>query len=425
MPKALTLKKKDKDDIPSIPLGGLVDKTYTVLDQLGKGKGGGVVYRCRYAYARRPDAAFKYPATDTEIDALEAVHRSAPGCLGVPPLHSHGVYEGRRYYVTQALGCSLTSLLTSAGIREMQLNEKWTSIRVIGRMLLRRLEALHRAGWVHGDVAPDNFLFGRTEDDKVGLFLIDFGCARCIGGAPVKAFWNTVEFAACRMEDGCVREPYDDLESLGYILMHGMWGNLPWFQWTRDRWEWEKTRDKDIEKVKRLKRTLLMGQFAALGVNWFHLTNTPRNLVLFLVTCMSRPKAKDRLPVYEELMGYLEADGGPAESAEAGDLATLTEACQDMVRGCPPFALDEAPEEEHEQEAAAEEPAAGEPAPDPNAPGSGEPNWLCPECGDMNPGTALRFCEWCETPRGQGQVAEAARQRELELAAQCVAEVTQ
>lgn len=48
---------------------------------------------------------------------------------------------------------------------------------MIGIQLLKRLEALHKLGYVHGDIKPANIMFGRGKN-KNTLYLIDFGLTR-------------------------------------------------------------------------------------------------------------------------------------------------------------------------------------------------------------------------------------------------------
>jgi len=232
--------------------------------------------------------------------------------------------------VTPVLGMPLSELFK--GIELRSVDEKWYVVRIIGRLLLRRLEAVHRRGWVHGDVAPDNILFGRTEAGQVSLFLIDFGCARRFpGGDAVKAFWNTVEFASVRAVEDTVREPYDDLESLGYVLVHGIFGDLPWFRWTRGRNNWEETRGKDCERVRQVKITFLRGQWCSLGFEWIQLMKMPLELTKLLMRCLFRPKAEDGLPDYETLAELLGQSCEAVEASEAADISFLTEKLQELA----------------------------------------------------------------------------------------------
>merc|ERR1719195_1466588 len=103
--------------------------------------------------------------------------------------------------------------------------QRWQAVRVIGRMLLRRLEAIHACGYVHCDVSPYNVLFGSAVHEGYGSrgpvavpYLIDFGLARACPGAPLGAEHGTLEFASARTAAGGPRVWHDDLEALGWVL---------------------------------------------------------------------------------------------------------------------------------------------------------------------------------------------------------------
>lgn len=54
------------------------------------------------------------------------------------------------------------------------------TILMIGLQMIDRLEALHRIGYIHRDVKPDNLAIGLLEKSKI-IYLFDFGLAHPIG----------------------------------------------------------------------------------------------------------------------------------------------------------------------------------------------------------------------------------------------------
>ena len=50
---------------------------------------------------------------------------------------------------------------------------------MIGLQLIDRLEALHKIGYIHRDIKPDNLAIGLKEKNKI-IYLIDFGLSKKI-----------------------------------------------------------------------------------------------------------------------------------------------------------------------------------------------------------------------------------------------------
>jgi len=96
-----------------------------------------------------------------------------------------------------------------------------------------------RAGFVHGDVKPENFLLGlsNTQNEK-RLFLVDLGLATRwrdpLCGQHVEydqrpdVFRGTVRYASVHAHLGRTASRRDDLESLAYTLLFLLRGRLPW-----------------------------------------------------------------------------------------------------------------------------------------------------------------------------------------------------
>lgn len=72
---------------------------------------------------------------------------------------------------------------------------------MIGLQCIDRLEALHKIGYTHRDVKPDNLAIGLREKSKI-IYLFDFGLALKIGSEIPKdekgKVVGTLSYMSCR-----------------------------------------------------------------------------------------------------------------------------------------------------------------------------------------------------------------------------------
>ncbi len=95
---------------------------------------------------------------------------------------------------------------------------------------------MHKTGFLHRDIKPQNILLGREEPHAQKIFLVDFGLANQYltdeGAHIPKAKYNSVVgtaiFASVNAHNGKELARRDDLESLVYTLLYLFKGNLPW-----------------------------------------------------------------------------------------------------------------------------------------------------------------------------------------------------
>jgi len=113
------------------------------------------------------------------------------------------------------------------------------AIMRIGRDMLRCLQRMHAAGFMHNDLKPTNMLFGPKGSKREDCsHLVDFGMATRAGeihgdtveGCELQAGGASPLFASLRQLEGKPTRPIDDIESLWYSLAFLVAGELPW-QW--------------------------------------------------------------------------------------------------------------------------------------------------------------------------------------------------
>lgn len=86
-------------------------------------------------------------------------------------MHGSTVIEGHSLLVMDILGANLRTLKDKYGGRLC----KNTCLQIMHQMVIR-LETLHKAGFVHCDLKPDNILISADPEDQE-IYLIDFGLA--------------------------------------------------------------------------------------------------------------------------------------------------------------------------------------------------------------------------------------------------------
>jgi len=316
--------------LPPPPVRG-----YSISCAIDAGNGGGTVFSATRLGQVAPTAAVKFPTNNREVRTLTALQGGSDAgglgiCLGAPLLLDSGKYIGKPFLVTELLGQPLSELFALLWRRPIE--ERWRTMSVLGRLLLRRLKAIHGRGFVHCDMNPDNVLIGRKGHDDVfersRPFIIDFGLAHPFpGGDPIKAHAGTIEYNSIRSTDGGPRGPRDDLEALGWMLCHGVLGVLPWMQWRQIDWKDKPRRAAFCKRVQKAKVGLLtIGRAESFEQ---HLYGLPAAMAEYMRFC-HRLGGEGSVPSsdYEALERLLGGQGRPEMQEEYEDLAIFGEALE-------------------------------------------------------------------------------------------------
>ena len=204
----------------------------TVVRQLGRGSFGSV-----YEVEDRSGGtwAMKVETTTPQFSQLQyeyRVYAALAGKAGVPRVHAFRKDSRHRYLVMDRLGDNLHTVLMKSPARRLPLKY----VCVVGIRILNRLEALHKSGFVHRDVKPQNFLLSAAGDPS-DIWAVDFGLAKAYrdpSGNHIpyrsnkRGLTGTPRFASTFAQRGEENGRRDDLESLMYVLAFLYHGELPW-----------------------------------------------------------------------------------------------------------------------------------------------------------------------------------------------------
>eukprot|EP01083_Nonionella_stella_P074675 202645_1 len=177
------------------------------------------------------DVALRHPQLQYEFrlyQALADVQKQA----GIPKVYMFCQMRSYHVMVMELLGPSLEDLFNFC-------SRKFTikTVLLIADQLLTRIESIHRAGFIHRDIKPDNFLVGLGKRRLNQIFVIDFGLAkqyrhpktrRHIDYREGKSLTGTARYASITTHLGIEQSRRDDLESIGYVLLYFLRGSLPW-----------------------------------------------------------------------------------------------------------------------------------------------------------------------------------------------------
>ncbi|KAI9916785.1 hypothetical protein PsorP6_017887 [Peronosclerospora sorghi] len=175
----------------------------------------------------------KKTPVERNADALYAEHLLYKNHLrdqsGIPyvPLGAYGEDQGYRFLVIERLGRTLEMVLQEHGPVPSE-----TAAR-LGLEILETLQQMHVKNILYVDVKPENFMLDTSKENKV--YCVDFGISDRYVMATGKhkdykegTVVGTPTFLSLNCHNGAACSRRDDIESLLYVLIYLMRGDLPW-----------------------------------------------------------------------------------------------------------------------------------------------------------------------------------------------------
>tara|TARA_B110000208_G_scaffold189674_2_gene251758 strand:- start:2764 stop:3681 length:918 start_codon:yes stop_codon:yes gene_type:complete len=205
---------------------------YSLIKELGKGAFG-VVYKAMNK-KNNTYVAIKVEKKDTnsrlknEVAIYNKIQKKKSN-KGFPVIYELINMKNKIIIVMDILGPSLEDLYDFC-------NKSFSikTVLMIGIQILNRIEVLHKIGYIHRDIKPDNFLIG-SKDKKSRIFMIDLGLAKKYVNKKThieyrtdKNFTGSFRYSSIRNHKGIEQSRRDDLESIGYMLLYFLKKKLPW-----------------------------------------------------------------------------------------------------------------------------------------------------------------------------------------------------
>lgn len=215
------------------------------------------------------------------------VLNSLQGGIGIPTVYWSGQEGDYNVIVLDCLGKNLDYLFNLC-------DRKFTlkTVLMIAEQILSNIEYIHFKNYVHRNVKPDNFLIGIGKKSHK-IYTIDFALAKLYRDGKNfehvpynenKKMVTTPRYASINAHKGIEKTRRDDLESLGYMLIYFLKGNLPWKDLNCE------TREENISKIKEMKNIINIEELC---------TDLPLEFVTYMNYC--RNLKFDEKPDY----GYL------------------------------------------------------------------------------------------------------------------------
>lgn len=173
--KNILQKAFEEYDIPALFSNSYL--TWLINDYKAYFFGGGAHGRCYVTSDLKPNYVLKFVADDwCQVKGLVQEIKALSGLKHIQGVQKmFGVCPDRLCFLTEFAGITLTSATER---RCLNFTDKIEIIRQIAVILTE----IHKAGWVHIDLKPDNVCIAKTTDDQLQVTIIDFGLALPVGG---------------------------------------------------------------------------------------------------------------------------------------------------------------------------------------------------------------------------------------------------
>lgn len=150
--------------------------------------------------------------------------------IAIPKVYWSGVQNSSTYMVMDLLDQSLEDKFKLC-MRRFTLK----TTLMIADQIISRIEYVHTNNLIHRDIKPDNFMTGNNKSQNL-IYIIDFGLAKKFRDPMTKqhipykenrSLTGTARYASVNAHMGIELSRRDDLESVGYLFVYFLKGELP------------------------------------------------------------------------------------------------------------------------------------------------------------------------------------------------------
>ena len=220
---------------------------------IGSGSFGKVLYGLDVDRFTEYALKFEKSTVKRSVLGMElSMYRKLEGGVGIPTIYWYGELKNYKIMIMDLLGPSIDKYFKIC-------NKKFSlkTTLMIGVQMFKRIEHVHSKNIVHRDIKPNNFLIGKFNSQFLDntIYIIDFGLSKYFveegKHVPFKddaKFVGTPRYASLNAHLGNRQSRRDDLESIFYLIVYFVKGELPW-QGIRG-----KTKSEKKEKIKMKKK---------------------------------------------------------------------------------------------------------------------------------------------------------------------------
>lgn len=270
----------------------VVGEKYSIVEKIGEGAFGKIFSGVNKNTGENVAVKIERGDTNTPLRNEARMYSALRGVDGIPNMRAWGSEGKFNYLVLDLLGESLEDTrVTHGGAISLKL------VMSIASQMLMRIRDVHKHGIIHRDVKPSNFMFGKHSSV---IYLIDFGLAkvyreknRHVKKSEGRSVIGTATFISIHTHDGIQPSRRDDLESIGYIMLFLLLGNLPW-----QDIECDDERDRQ-RRIGIIKKQLDLWHFSSVN-------NIPNEIIIFIDYC--RNLSYEEEPKYDYLFSLLQRE---------------------------------------------------------------------------------------------------------------------
>ncbi|KAH8278467.1 hypothetical protein KR018_003843, partial [Drosophila ironensis] len=218
---------KPQEKAPDVIVAG----KYRLLNRIGHGSFGELYRAVNLKYGDEVAVKLEKSAVRRPLLPNEArIYSLLEGAVGFPRVRYFGTEGVHNALVIDLLGPTLEDLFNFCS-RSFTMK----TTLMLADQILDRVEYIHEKQYLHRDIKPENLLMGLGRD-HTQVFMIDFGLAKQYyslrRGHHIRYVENqelvgTARYASIHAHFA-EQSRRDDLESVGYLLLYFLRGQLPW-----------------------------------------------------------------------------------------------------------------------------------------------------------------------------------------------------